>query len=96
VLGGLPRIITGLLMCKVPWSQGKMQGISPIQPLFAKIRLENFCESSSFETNSKQGAGNYLREQGINSGLWTGAGNCPQNRSACHDASDRVSSRLRK
>jgi hypothetical protein len=87
-------------MCSVPWSQGKMQGIWPIQPLFAKIRLENICESSSFETNSLRGyadeQGNILREQEINSGFWTGAGNSPQKRSACRDASDRVSSRLRK
>jgi len=30
-------------MCRIPWWQGKMQGISPIQPFFTKIRLENIC-----------------------------------------------------
>src|ERR1700677_1510675 len=29
--------------CRIPWWQGKMQGISPIQPLFAKIYRENIC-----------------------------------------------------
>jgi hypothetical protein len=47
-----------------------MQGISPIQPLFVKIRFENICESSSFETNSLlDEQGSILREQGINSGF---------------------------
>jgi len=74
-----------------------MHGISPIQPLFTKIRLGNICESSSFETipyADEQGI--ILREQGIDSGFWTGAGNSAQNRPARPDASDRVSSRLRK
>jgi len=74
-----------------------MQGIPPIQLLFAKVCRENICESSSFETNSQipyaDAQGIILREQGINSGFCTGAENSPQNRSACHDPSDRVSSR---
>jgi hypothetical protein len=59
-----------------PWGQGKMQGISPIQRLFANIRLENTCKYNSVRENSLCGraenffarAGNYSRfrpEQGI-------------------------------
>jgi hypothetical protein len=52
-------------MRKVPWSQGKTQGISSIQPLFTKIRLENACESSGFAANSLRGrAGNYFAHAG--------------------------------
>jgi len=36
----------GSLAARPPCWQGKMQGISPIQPLFAKIRHENMCELS--------------------------------------------------
>ena len=36
----------GSLAARPPCWQGKMQGISPIQPLFAKIRHENMCEFS--------------------------------------------------
>jgi len=44
LLGGLLRIdFHSLLKYRIPWSQGKTQGISPIQPLIAKIRLENIC-----------------------------------------------------
>jgi hypothetical protein len=38
-----------------------MQGISPIQPLFAKFRLENICEFSLCEVISlRDVAGNYF------------------------------------
>jgi hypothetical protein len=64
------------LTWRIPWSQGKMQGISPIQPFLAKIRLENTCECNGLQTNSLRiGAGNYLHEQGINSAFPIGAGN---------------------
>jgi hypothetical protein len=56
----------------IPWSQGKMQGISPIQPFFAKIRLENTCECNGLQTNS---LGIILREQEINSAFSIRAGN---------------------
>jgi hypothetical protein len=36
-----------ILKARIPWLQGKMQGISPIQPFFAKIRLKNICEFSN-------------------------------------------------
>jgi hypothetical protein len=54
-----------------------MQGISPIQPLLAKIRLENTCKYNSVRENSLCGrAGNFFaRVQGISSALWAGAGN---------------------
>jgi hypothetical protein len=65
--------------CQVPWSQGKTQGISPIQPLFAKISLENACESSGFTTNSLRGpAGNYFAHAGNYFVVWAGAGNSAQ------------------
>jgi hypothetical protein len=51
LLGGLPRLAAGrfyrILKARIPWWQGKMQGISPIQPFFAKIRLKNICEFSN-------------------------------------------------
>jgi len=38
-----------------------MQGILPIQPLFANIRLEYICEFSVLQTNSlRAGAGNFF------------------------------------
>jgi len=78
-------LIPGLLMCWVPWSQGKMQGISPIQPLCARICLENIWETSSFETNSLRGrAGNYFARAGNFS---TGAGNLARNRSKWRSSS---------
>src|SRR5271169_1518535 len=46
-----------LLKPRIPWSQGKTQGIFSIQPFFAKICLENGCEFSSLRVNS-------LRRQG--------------------------------
>jgi hypothetical protein len=68
-----------------------MQGISPIQPLFAKIGLENICEPSNFETNSLRGEqGIILPLQGINSGFWTGAGNSVQTDPLAPTHSDRV------
>jgi hypothetical protein len=52
-------------MGRIPWSQGKMQGILPIQLLFAKIRLENISGSSVFEMNSLRDlAGNYFARAG--------------------------------
>src|SRR5271168_4631237 len=42
-----------------------MQGISPIQPIFSKIRLENLCEFSSLRDNSLRiGAGNLFARAG--------------------------------
>lgn len=45
-----------LLKARIPWSQGKKQGIYSIQPFFAKIRLENIYQFSRLRMNS-------LREQ---------------------------------
>jgi len=42
----------GLLKARIPWPQGKTQGIYSIQPFFAKIRLKNGCEFSSSRVNS--------------------------------------------
>src|SRR5271163_2410315 len=39
-------------MCRIPWWQGKMQGISPIRPFSVDIRLENICEFSDLRMNS--------------------------------------------
>ena len=36
-----------ILKARIPWWQGKMQGISPIQPFVAKMRLKNICEFSN-------------------------------------------------
>ncbi|MFZ0205202.1 MAG: hypothetical protein WAL59_03580, partial [Roseiarcus sp.] len=42
-----------------------MQGISPIQPFFAKISLENTCECNGLQTNSLRiGAGNHFARAG--------------------------------
>jgi hypothetical protein len=42
-----------------------MQGISPIQPFFAKIRLENICEFRNCGPNSLRGrAGNKFERAG--------------------------------
>jgi hypothetical protein len=55
----------GLPMCRIPWSQGKMQGISPIQPFFANIRLESICEFSYLRDNSlSRRAGNFFASAG--------------------------------
>src|SRR5271163_2627444 len=66
-------------MCRIPWWQGKMQGISPIRPFSAEIRLENICEFSDLRTNSRISyaieQGIHSPEQGIGSASWTGAGN---------------------
>jgi hypothetical protein len=52
-----------------------MQGISPIKPLFAKIRLENICKFSRIrEIPYAKSQGIILREQGNNSAFWTGTG----------------------
>src|SRR5277367_6452998 len=37
---------------RIPWPQGKTQGIFSIQPFFAKICLENGCEFSCLRMNS--------------------------------------------
>jgi hypothetical protein len=50
-LGGR-ELIHDLLMCRIPWWQGKMQGISPVRPFSAEIRLENICEFSDLRMNS--------------------------------------------
>jgi hypothetical protein len=61
---------------------GKNAGNLPIQPLFAKISLENICKFSRMRENSlHRVAGNYLREQGNNSAFWIGTGKLAQNRS---------------
>jgi hypothetical protein len=52
----------GLVLCRVPCWQRKMQGISTIQPFFAKIRLQIIRKLSSLQANSLR------REQGIISG----------------------------
>jgi hypothetical protein len=60
-----------------------MQGISPIEPLFAKICLENICKFSRIrEIPYAKSQGIILREQGNNSAFRTGTGNLAQNRSA--------------
>jgi hypothetical protein len=41
-----------LLKARIPWSQGKKQGIYSIQPFFAKIRLENIHQFSRLRMNS--------------------------------------------
>jgi hypothetical protein len=61
---------------RIPCWQGKMQGISPIQPLFAEIRVENLFELSYLRENSLcRQQGIISREQGITSALSSGAGN---------------------
>ena len=53
LLGTSPRgLINALMTARIPWSQGKMQGISRNQPLFAKILLENIREFSRLRMNS--------------------------------------------
>ena len=48
-----PRgLIHGLMTARIPWSQGKMQGISRNQPSFANIRLENISEFRCLRMNS--------------------------------------------
>jgi hypothetical protein len=91
VLGGLPQTNSRSLDVQRSLVAGKNAGNLADSAAFREICLENTSESSSFETNSLRGyadeQGNILREQEINSGFWTGAGNSPP---------DRVSSRLRK
>src|SRR5277367_4207453 len=89
LLGGLPMDkFPDLPPCRIPWWQGKKQGISRIQPLFAKISLENICNSRYLREiipyAIEQGINS--RKQGINSAFWTGAGNLARNRSARPDA----------
>src|SRR5579863_8524279 len=53
LFGGLPADkLYNLLACVIPWWQGKMQGISPIQPFSSNIRLENICKFSRLRENS--------------------------------------------
>ena len=53
LLGDAPRgLIHGLMTARIPWSQGKMQGISRIQPSLANIRLENISEFRCLRMNS--------------------------------------------
>jgi hypothetical protein len=66
LLGGAPRgLIHGIMTARIPWSQRKMQGISPNQPFFVKIYLENICEFSSLRMNSlRKQAGNFFASAG--------------------------------
>jgi hypothetical protein len=82
--GSIPDLLTR----QVPWSQGKVQGISPIQPLFTKISLENANEYSGFANYPRGPAGNYFAHAGNYFVFWAGAGNSAQKRSARPDASD--------
>jgi hypothetical protein len=64
-----------LLARQIPWSQGKMQGISPIQPLFAKSVAKTPVDTIACEIIPYTGEqGIILREQGISSAFWAGAG----------------------
>src|SRR5271169_5933016 len=64
-LGGLSPINSRSPTRQIPWSQGKRQGISPIQRFFAKIRLENLCEFRCLRMNSlRRRAGNFLASAG--------------------------------
>jgi hypothetical protein len=46
-LGGLPRTNSRDSDVQNSLWQGKMQGISPIQPFFPKTHRENICEFSN-------------------------------------------------
>src|SRR5271156_6876964 len=90
-LGGLPRINSRSLTARIPCWQGKTQGISRNRPLFCEIRLQSNCKFNGLEMNSlRDSAGNYFPRAGNYFRLSTGAGNFAQNRSARHDASDRL------
>ena len=53
LLGDAPLgLIHGLMTARIPWWQGKMQGISRIQPFFANIRIENISEFRYLRMNS--------------------------------------------
>jgi hypothetical protein len=89
LLGGSPMDKSpGLPPCRIPWQQGKKQGISRIQPLFTKIRLEDMCGSRYLREIIPQAIeqGINSRKKGSNSAFWTGAGNLARNRSARPDA----------
>ena len=81
-----------LRACQIPWSQGKMQGISPNSAdfprnLFRKhLRIQRFAKE--FPTRTEQGI--FLPAQGINNASRESAGNFAQNRPARPDASDWV------
>jgi hypothetical protein len=84
-LGGSPRINSTILLAdRIPWSQGKMQGISLIPPLFAKISKTsaNSAVCAGIPYAIRDVAGNYFARAGNPFGPLAGAGNVAQNRSA--------------
>ncbi|HEY3720252.1 MAG TPA: hypothetical protein VGL41_08940 [Roseiarcus sp.] len=71
---------------QIPCWQGKMQGISPIHPFFAKICLKNLRKSNPLRVNSlREEQGIILREQGIVFRLSTGAGKSARSRFSSPD-----------
>src|SRR5271170_5887194 len=71
------------LFGSVPCWQAKTQGLSPIQPLFAKIGLENFREFSHLRVNSLRGrAGNLFARAGNSFRLFDRRREFGRNRSA--------------
>src|SRR5271163_2433296 len=77
-----------LLKARIPWPQGKTQGIYPIPPFLAKICLENGCEFSGLRVNSLHLQGREFFCQRRE--LFARAGNFAQDRSARPDASDNA------
>jgi hypothetical protein len=64
-----------------------MQGISPIQRFFRRIRLENICEFSYLRDNSLSGrAGNFFARAGNLFHVLERAGNWARNRFSSPDA----------
>src|SRR5271163_1342024 len=63
-----------LLKARIPWSQGKKQGIFSIQPFFAKIRFENICEFSCLRVNSLRRQSREFFCQGREFFAWAGNG----------------------
>src|SRR5271163_3871199 len=61
-----------LLKARIPWSQGKKQGIFSIQPFFAKIRFENICEFSCLRVNSLRRQSREFFCQGREFFAWAG------------------------
>src|SRR5271170_4138410 len=90
------------LFGSVPCWQGKTQGISPIQPLFAKIGLENFREFSHLRVNSLRGraanlfgrAGNLFARAGNSFRLFDRRREFGRNRSARLTGSLRAPERV--
>src|ERR1700722_6266032 len=65
MMGRPPRRgMNSWIVGRIPWSQGKIQGISTIQPFFPKIRLENNCYSSSLRENPYAGSREFIRACG--------------------------------